>query len=108
MRKPDICFAYVKTKTQISCAVTAQLISAFIFTTQIVQFLLYPKFQDSNFFLRMYRPVCVRPGQTGFLASQLNLRHLCGPIGRFVSDMVTTCKSRFSSDSSELKTSLLI
>ena len=30
---------YAKTKTQISCAVTAQLISAFVFATQIVQYL---------------------------------------------------------------------
>ena len=29
--------AYAKTKTQISCAVTAQLISAFVFATRIVQ-----------------------------------------------------------------------
>ena len=29
MRKPD--FAYAKTEVQISCAVTAQLISAFVF-----------------------------------------------------------------------------
>ena len=40
MRKPDI-FAYAKTKAQISCAVTAKLISAFVFDTGIVQFLLY-------------------------------------------------------------------
>ena len=32
-------FAYAKTKTQISCAVTAQLISAFVFAARIVQFL---------------------------------------------------------------------
>ena len=31
IRKPD--FAYAKTKAQISCAVTAQLISAFVFAT---------------------------------------------------------------------------
>ena len=31
VRKPT--FAYAKTKTQISCAVTAQLISAFVFAT---------------------------------------------------------------------------
>ena len=39
-------FAYAKTKGQISCAVTAQLISA----SWIVQFLLYlfPKFQASS------------------------------------------------------------
>ena len=55
--------AYAKTKTQISFAVTAKLISAFVFATRIVQFLFYlnPKFQDSNYFLCLYRPVCVRP-----------------------------------------------
>ena len=35
MRKPDL-FAYVKTKAQISCAVTAQLTIAFVFATRIV------------------------------------------------------------------------
>ena len=58
-------FAYAKTKALISCAVTAQLISAFVFTTQIVHFLLYlyPKFQASNLLLRLYMPVCVGPGR---------------------------------------------
>ena len=56
-------FAYVKTKAQISFAVTAKLISAFVFTTRIVQFLFYlnPKFQASSSFLCLYRPVCVGP-----------------------------------------------
>ena len=38
-----------------------KLISAFVFTTQIVQFLFYlnPKFQASSSFLCLYRPVCV-------------------------------------------------
>ena len=46
MREP----AYVKTKAHISCAVTAQLISAFVFATYIVQslFFLNPKFQAYN------------------------------------------------------------
>ena len=35
MSKPD--FAYAKTKAQISSAVTAQLISAFVFAKLIVQ-----------------------------------------------------------------------
>ena len=41
-------FAYAKTKAQISCAVTAQLISAFVFATRIVIFLFYlnPKFSS--------------------------------------------------------------
>ena len=62
MRKPD--FASVKTKVLISCAVTAQLISAFVFPTWIVQSLLFlnPKFQASSLYLRLYRPVYVRPG----------------------------------------------
>ena len=43
----------------------AQLISAFVFTSQIVQFLFFlnPKFQASSLFLRLYRPVCVGPGR---------------------------------------------
>ena len=38
-------FACAKTKTQISCAVNAQLISAFVFVTQIVN---YPRFKHSS------------------------------------------------------------
>ena len=61
MRKPF--FAYAKTKTQISFAVTAKLISAFVFATRIVQSLNYlnPKFQASSYLLWLYSPVCVGP-----------------------------------------------
>ena len=57
-------FLPMRKKMQISCAVTAQLISAFVFTTRIVQshFYLYPKFQASS--------------------------HFCDCTGRFVSDLV--------------------
>ena len=57
--------AYAKTKAQISCTVTAQLISVFVFATWIAQFLFYyiPKFQASSLLLWLYRPVCVRPGR---------------------------------------------
>ena len=43
-------FAYAKTKTQISFEVTAKLISAFVFATQIVQslYFLNTKFQASS------------------------------------------------------------
>ena len=52
--------SYAKTKAQISFAVTAKLISAFVFATWIVQFFfLKPKFQSSSLFLKLYRPVCV-------------------------------------------------
>ena len=57
--------AYAKTKAQIGCAVTAQLISAFVFSTPLVQFLfyLYPKFPAASFLLRLYSPVRVGPGR---------------------------------------------
>ena len=62
MRENGI-FAYAKTKAQVSCAVTAQLISAFVFASKILQFLFFLnlKFQAPNHLLRLYRPVCVRP-----------------------------------------------
>ena len=57
--------SYAKTKTQISCAVTAQLISAFNFAIRIAQslFYLHPKFQASSHLLWLYSPGCVRPGR---------------------------------------------
>ena len=63
MRKPFVFFAYAKTKTQISFAVTAKLICAFVFATRILQsfYFLNPKFQTSCHFLRLCSPVCVRP-----------------------------------------------
>ena len=61
--KPTICIGENKGADQlrISFAVTAKLISAFVFATRIVEFLLYlyPKFQASSSFLCLYRPVCV-------------------------------------------------
>ena len=58
-------FAYAKTKTQISFAVTAKLIGAFAFATQIAQslFILNPKFQASSQLLWLYSPVCVGSGR---------------------------------------------
>ena len=58
-------FAYAKTKTQISFAVTAKLISAFVFATRIVQslFFLNAKFQASSHYLWLYSLVCVGPGR---------------------------------------------
>ena len=58
-------FAYAKTKTQISFAVTAKLISVFVFATRIVQSLpfLNTKFQASSHRLWLYSPVCVGPGR---------------------------------------------
>ena len=63
VRKPDF-IAYAKTKTQISFAVTAKLISAFVFATRIVQslYLLNSKFQAASIILWLYSPVCVGHG----------------------------------------------
>ena len=48
-----------------SCAVTAQLISVFVFDTRIVQsiYFLNPKFRASSHFQWLYSPLCVWPGQ---------------------------------------------
>ena len=43
-------FVYVKTKAQISCAVTAQLISVFVFATYIV-------YNPSTFKIRNFKPL---------------------------------------------------
>ena len=58
-------FAYAKTKSQISFTVTAKLISAFVFTTKIVQslFFLNPKFQASSYLLWLHSLVFVGPGR---------------------------------------------
>ena len=58
-------FAYAKTKTQISSAVTAKLISAFVFATRIVQSLSFQntKFQASSHFMRLRSLICVGPGR---------------------------------------------
>ena len=63
VRKPV--FAYAKTKTQISFAVTAKLISAFVFATRIVQslYFLNLKFQASSLPLWVCSLVCVGPGR---------------------------------------------
>ena len=54
---------YVKTKAQISFAVSAKLISAFVFATRTVQFpyFLNPKFPTSSHLLYLYSSVCVGP-----------------------------------------------
>ena len=75
VRKPF--FAYAKTKTQISLAVTPKLISAFVFPTRIVQslYFLNQKFQASSHLQWLYSPVCVgpsrKPQKIGFLRSRL-------------------------------------
>ena len=67
----------MKTKAQNSFAVTAKLISAFVFAKRIVQLLFFftPKFQASSLLLWLYREFCVRPGRKPrrpiFLASRL-------------------------------------
>ena len=59
MRKPA--FYICENKTQISLAVTAKLISAFVFATKIVQ--PNTKFPASSQLVWLYSLVCVRPGR---------------------------------------------
>ena len=70
--------AYATTKTQISFAVTAKLISVFVFATWIVQSLFYlnPKFQASSY--------------------------LCGFTAWFVSDLVGNPEDRFSHNETQM------
>ena len=58
-------FWICETKAQNSCAVTAQLISAFVIATLIVPspFFLNPKFKASSHLLWLQSPVCVGPGR---------------------------------------------
>ena len=73
-------FAYAKTKTQISFAVTAKLISPFVFATWIVQslYFLNPKFQASS--------------------------HLLWLTAHFVSDLVGNPEDRFSHNKAHIST----
>ena len=54
-----------ETKAQISFAVTAKLISVFVYAKRILQSLYYlnPKFQASSHLLWLYSLVCVGPGR---------------------------------------------
>ena len=72
-------FAYAKTKTQISFAVAAKLISAFVFATWIVQYryFLNTKFRASNHLQWLYSLVCVRPGQNPHCWFSLIAAHIC-------------------------------
>ena len=62
VRKPTICIYENKDADQL--AVTAKLISTFVFATWIVHslFFLNPKFQASNHLLWLHSLVCVGPG----------------------------------------------
>ena len=60
-----LAFCICESKDAISFAVTAKLISAFVFAIRIVQSLYYinPKFQASSNLLWPYSLVCVGPGR---------------------------------------------
>ena len=62
MGKPTICIGENKGADQLH-GVTAKLISAFVFASRIVQFLLYltPGIQASSLLLCLYSSVCVGP-----------------------------------------------
>ena len=64
MRRYDFCI--YEQKAQISCTVTAQLISALVFAAYVIIQSLYflnPKFQASSHLMWLYSLVCVSPGR---------------------------------------------
>ena len=78
MRKPTICIW--EPKAQISFAVTAKLISTFVFATWIVQYLYFlnPKFPASSHFLCLCRLVCVGPVQKPHYWFSDKVAHIIG------------------------------
>ena len=56
----EICFLHRQKQRRIAGRLPAHLISAFVFTTQIIQSLYFinPKFQVSSHLLRLYSQVC--------------------------------------------------
>ena len=76
--KSSVLCNYAKTKAQISCTVTTQLISAFVFATWIVQslYFLNPKFQTSSLF--------------------------CGCAAWFMSELFGNSEDRFSHDTAQM------
>ena len=65
MRKLNFCLCENKGADQLRSNCEAELISAFVFATWIIQslFFLNSKFQASSHLQWLHRPVCVRPGR---------------------------------------------
>ena len=84
MRKPAFCMCKNKGADQFCC--NSELISAFVFATQIEQclFFLNPKFQASSYLQRLYSLVCVGPGRKP--RRQVLSRHGSSKKGRMRSD----------------------
>ena len=80
MRKPTF-FICKKTKVQISCADTAQLISAFVFATKIVQSLCFINLKVQASYLAMF----------------------CGCTAPLVLNLVGKPKERFCHDATQMK-----
>ena len=75
----------MRKQTQISFAVTAKLISAFVFATRIVQSLYF-------LYIRNFKPLAI----------------LCGCTARFVSNLVGNPEDRFSHNEAQLQTQDLL
>ena len=100
MRKPTICICENKDADQLrsNCdAVTAKLISAFIFATRIVQFLYFlnPKFPVSSHLLCLYSPVCVGPVRKPHC--WFSHGHGCGTKKSLFLNIISPCKKRLFS-----------
>ena len=77
MRKPFLTSS--KTKMQISCMVTAKLISTFVSATYKAQSLSFPtpKFQASSHLLWLHSPACIGPGLKPEDRFSHDMAHMC-------------------------------
>ena len=81
----NLFYAYQKTKVQISCMVTAPLISHFVFTSSIIQILL-------SKFIWNFKPLAIS----------------CVCTAQYVSELVKKPKDRFSHDVTQLRQTQLV
>ena len=97
----NLCFASVKTKAQIDCALTVQVISTFIFASHMVRSLFFQnsKLQAFSHHLRMYNPVCVKNHKGWFCrdskywARQRHCLYSVRAIGLFIDADCTDCEN---------------
>ena len=78
VRKPAFCICENKDADQLRSN-TAKLISAFVFSTQIVQslYVLNTKFEESSHFVWLYSLVCVGPGGEPLRPFFFKTRRIC-------------------------------
>ena len=77
MGKPTICISENKDADQLRGNREADQRLCFRYSDSTIPLLLNPKFQASSSFLRLYRPVCVRPVQKPHCWFSHEAAHMC-------------------------------